>query len=97
MQEERLPITHGEHAGDVPVYQCVVYLTPATSKVHARVANLHDLTCDGANEREALRTIVGAFKKRLVEYASRNEPIPWIEPPEPIQQGEVQRLIPVHL
>lgn len=106
MQEEQksdpskldsLPVTHGEHLGDVPVFQCVVYLANVDNQVHARVANLNDLTCVAANEREALRSIVGAFKKRLVEHTSNDEPIPWIEPPEKIADGEVQRLIPVHL
>lgn len=83
---------------DVPVFSCVVYVAKnASGGVHARVANLAELACDAASEREALSKLVPAFKQRMAELTASNTPIPWIEPPSPKADDEQVRLIPVHL
>ena len=83
---------------DVPVFSCIVYVSPAAGGgVRARVANLAGLESSAASEREALAKIVRAFKERVGELLRGNSPIPWIEPPSPASPGEQQRFIPVHL
>jgi hypothetical protein len=93
-----LPITDAPKSPDVPVFSCIVYVSPqAGGGVHVRVANLPGLECDAANEREALRTIVANFKQRLKDLLQSKTTIPWIEPPSAAQPGEQKRFIPVHL
>ena len=83
---------------EIPVFDCIVYVSPDTDVgVRARVANLPGLECAAANEREALRKLVAAFKQRVSELTESETPIPWIEPPAPAEPEEMQRLIPVHL
>jgi hypothetical protein len=83
---------------DIPVFNCIVYVSPeAGGGVRARVANLPELECTAATEREALGKIVPAFKERVGELMHRETPIPWIEPPSLPEPGEQKRFIPVHL
>lgn len=69
----------------------------ASGAFHVRVANLADLECDAASEREAFSNLVPEFKRRIAELSANNTPIPWIEPPLPKADDEQVRLIPVHL
>lgn len=90
--------SHPLQSVDVPVFNCIVYVSPDPSgKVHARVANLPELECTAANERDALRQIVSAFKKRVGELLHNNTPVPWITPPVPAESNEASRHIAVHL
>ena len=50
-----------------------------------------------ATERAALSKIVPAFKQRVTQFLSKDEPIPWIDPPLPRNDYEQERLLPVHL
>ena len=61
------------------------------------LGNLPGFECAAASEREALATIIPPFKKRVGELMQSGNPIPWIEPPNPVKPGERQRFIPVHL
>ena len=70
----------------VPVFNCVVYLaTRPDGRVHARIANLAGLECDGQSERAVLQSIVAAFKRRLVELQATQTQISWITPPLPAE------------
>ena len=83
---------------DVPVFNCIVYVSnEAGGGVQARVANLSGIASTGTSEREALSKTVAAFKQRMVELTQSQTPIPWIEPPSPIDSHERKRLIAVHL
>jgi hypothetical protein len=82
---------------DVPVFNCVVYLSRGGGCVKARVANLAGFEAAAPSEREALAKIVPAFKQRVVELTKAGTPIPWIDPPEPAAEGEQTRYVPVHL
>lgn len=82
---------------DVPVFNCVVYLSRDAGGVRARVANLAGLESTASNEREALGKIVPAFRQRVAELMRAGTPIPWIDPPEPAAEGEQTRFVPVHL
>jgi hypothetical protein len=83
---------------DVPIFNCIVYISVnPNGGVRARVANLSDLECTASTEREALGKIVPAFKQRISELLQNHVPIAWIDPPSPIQSGEQQRFIGVHL
>lgn len=82
---------------DVPVYNCIVYVSSSDDGYRARVANLADLECRGGSEREVLSKLVPAFKQRVEALSREGVDIPWIEPPSPIADGEQERLIPVHL
>ena len=83
---------------DVPVFNCIVYILPnSDGGVRARVANLPGLECTAASERDALSTIVPAFKQRVGELIRSETPIPWIEPPRPAESEEETRRVPVHL
>ena len=89
---------HQPKPADVPVFNCIVYVsTDSGGGVRARVANLPELDCTAANEREALMKIVPAFKKCVSQWTEDKTPIPWIEPPSPAESGEEIRYIPVHL
>ena len=83
---------------DVPVFNCIVYVSPAAGGgVRARFANLPGLEVTAASEREALGKIVPAFKRRIVELMQSKTQIPWIDPPAAAEAGEQTRFIPVHL
>ena len=82
---------------DVPVFNCIVYVSHGASGVRARVANLGGLNCAAATEREALSKIVGTFKDTVKKLVQSESPIPWIDPPTAIEVGEQERLIPIHL
>ena len=83
---------------EVPVFNCLVYVASRQQGgVRARVANLPDLQCEAASEREALAKLVPAFKKRVGDLTSSGTDIPWIDPPMPVVDGEQTRFIPVHL
>jgi len=82
----------------VPVFNCLVYVSRDPSgNVRARVVNLAGLECTAGSEREALGRLVPAFKQRVGELMQTQTAIPWIEPPPPVEPGEQQRFIPVHL
>ena len=84
-------------SADVPVFNCMVYVSSGPGGVRARMANLTGLECTAAGEREALGKIVSAFKLHATELVRMGTPIPWIDPPlEPVS-GEETRYIPVHL
>jgi len=82
---------------EIPVFNCIVYVSPDAGGVRARVANLSGLECTAASEREALGKIVAAFKQRVAGLMLSKMPIPWIEPPTQAEPGERIRFIPVHL
>lgn len=97
-----LPIT-GAKPVNVPAFTCIVYVSSAVDSgqadagVTARVANLGDIQFTAPTERDALSKIVPAFKERVTQHLSKNEPIPWIEPASPMESYEQERLLPVHL
>jgi hypothetical protein len=97
-QEVDLKVDAHSKPADVPVFNCIVYVSPqAGGGVRARVANLAGLECTAASEREALGKIVPAFKRLVGEQMQSATPIPWIDPPAPAEAGEQTRFIPVHL
>ena len=95
---ERLPVSDHGKPGDVPVFSCIVHVSPTPAGgVCVRVANLAGLQCTAASEREALAKIVPAFKQRVAALIRSEASIPWIEPPTPAESDEQTRFIPVHL
>jgi hypothetical protein len=89
---------NGDQPAGVPVFTCLVYLSPdPAGGVRARVANLAGLECSAASEREALGKLIPAFKERVSELLRSESPIPWLEPTPPAQPGEQVRFIPAHL
>lgn len=92
-----LPIT-GDAGLPVPVYDCHVILSAADDEgtISARVSTLPEITAQGRSERHVLQVIVKDFKAALIRYRHSGEPIPW-QPRAPLQPGETQRWIPVHL
>ena len=82
----------------VPVFNCIAYVQANESgQCSARVANLEGLQATAHNQREAIATIVAAFKERVSGLHSAGEPIPWIEPPAEKTDSETELFIPVHL
>ena len=57
-QEDFHELTPQVIPSDVPVFTCVVHVSPGESGVQARVANLAGLQVEAATEREALAKIV---------------------------------------
>ncbi|HWC90499.1 MAG TPA: hypothetical protein VG433_12615 [Pirellulales bacterium] len=82
---------------DIPVFSCIVYVSRVDGGVRARVANLPDLACTAASEREALAKVVAAFKQCVGELLRSATAIPWVEPPAAAEAGEQRRLLAVHL
>ena len=91
----KLDITNADPP--VPAFTCLVYIANVDGKIAARVANLEGIEASGSSERDVLGKIVPAFKQRVAELISEGEEIPWIDPPEPLNDGEQKRLVPVHL
>ena len=81
----------------VPVFSCVVYVSPTSGGVRARCANLAGLEFTAASERTALGQLIPAFKKQVGQLHAAGEPIPWIDPPAKPEPGEQTRYVPVHL
>jgi len=92
-----LEVNSSPPAGDVPVFNCLVYVMATETGVRARVANLAGFEITAASERTALQKIVPVFKSRVAEIMQSGEPVPWLDPPLAIAPGEQQRFIPVHL
>jgi hypothetical protein len=84
---------------NAPVFNCVVNVSPADEEgmITATVANLAGIVARGKSEREALAQIVAAFKQTVATQHAAGAPISWIDPPTPVEPGQVQRLIAVHL
>jgi hypothetical protein len=84
---------------DVPVFNCHVYVSrpDAAGQVTARLASLPEFVAVGQSERDALRSLVQAFKLAAAGYVARGEQIPWRPEPLPIESGEQPRWVPVHL
>jgi hypothetical protein len=85
--------------GPVPVFNCVLNVGPGESagQFVAQGANLRAVRCVGKTEREALAGAVAAFKALVSEAHTSGVQLPWIDPPEAPQPGQVQRLVAVHL
>jgi predicted RNase H-like HicB family nuclease len=83
----------------VPVFDCHVLLSgpDETGRYTARAANLDGVTGAGGSQRQALLSVVTAFKAVVGDLYRNGEPIPWKEPPDTPAAGEVERWIPVHL
>lgn len=89
---------HGVPLGPVPVFNCIVNLSPAEQGgVNAVVANLPELAITAVSEREALQRIVAEFKRIVGLRHAAGDPIGWQDPPQPLPPGGQQRLIAVHL
>lgn len=94
----RLDIDSQSQPVNVPAFTCVVYVSQNDAgEIYARVGNLSEIECHAATERAALSKIVPAFKQRVTQFLSKDEPIPWIDPPLPRTDDEQERLLPVHL
>jgi len=87
------------HSPDVPVYNCVVIVSPrdAAGQVRARCATVAGIDASGQSEREALAQVVAAFKATITRHLAAELPIPWVDPPAQPGPGEQQRFIAVHL
>jgi hypothetical protein len=85
--------------GPVPVFNCVLNVGPgeAPGQFVAQGANLRAIRAVGRTEREALSQAVAAFKTLVAEAHTSGTPLPWIDPPDPPQPGQSQRLVAVHL
>ena len=84
---------------EVPVYNCIVNIAPATSdgSVIARAANIAGMEGRGRNEREAIAQVVSTFKMMLKALHAAGEPIPWLPAPTKPLPNEKQLYIAVHL
>jgi hypothetical protein len=91
----KLPIDAGNP--DVPAFGCIVYVKSIENGAAARVANLAGIMVRASTERDCLAQIVPQFKQRVKEYLESDQPIPWVDPPAPIEAGEQKRFLPVHL
>lgn len=103
MASESLPqltdSTCGSGLTSVPVFNCVAILSPIPggTKLAGRIANLAGISGEGNTERDVLIQLTKRFKAAVQEYSQKQQPIPWIDPPETPGSGEMQRFIPVHL
>ena len=83
---------------NIPVFNCIVLVQRDSSgTVTGRVANLPDLVCTAATERDLLAKVVKEFKHRLKQLTDEGVAIPWVEPPTLKETNEQTRMIPVHL
>ena len=103
-EEAGKPPVHGvgqgsAPAGSVPVFNCHAYVSrlDAEGWITARSANLPEIVVRGKTEREALATLVAAFKAAISRYHAAGQAIPWAESPAKPAAGEQERWIAVHL
>ena len=105
-KKPELPIDHDSSDGplvegppvEVPSFGCIVYVKRNTeNRVVARVANLAGIEIEAASEREALTKIVPQFKQAIQSHLQSGTAIAWIDPPNPIADGEQKRFLPMHL
>ena len=94
---ESLRVSEHSAPVGVPVFTCVIHVLDRAGGVTARVANLPDLNCEAATERDALSQLVTRFKQSIRGMAEEKAEIPWIEPPLAAADEERTRWIPVHL
>ncbi len=85
--------------GDVPVFNCIVYVSPRDTEgmIVARAAELAGMEGRGKSEREALALVVAQFKNFVSRRYAAGDVIEWLSPPLSPEPGDVQRLIAVHL
>ena len=93
------PSAFSSPPANVPVYNCHVLLAPRDAEgwIVARLSALPEVTARGRSEREALASIVSAFKTAIVRYTASGGTIPWAARPLEPQPGDQQRWIAVHL
>lgn len=93
----KLEVSSASAPVNVPVFNCVIYLSHQDGRVSARVANLDGIELVGSDERDALTRIAAAFKERVKVALENKSELCWIDPvPEP-NAGEQRRFMPVHL
>jgi len=99
MTVHQTELAHGKPLEPVPVFNCVVHVSPpsADGTVVARVVNLAGIEGRGRSEREALAQVVAAFKAAVASYHTKGETIPFLAQPAKPVPGETERLIAVHL
>ncbi|MCA8999415.1 MAG: hypothetical protein KDA80_20640 [Planctomycetaceae bacterium] len=92
-----LPISDTNSCG-VPVFDCHVIVSgPDDAGVlHGRVSNLPEIQASARDERHLLQILVKAFKATLIRAQAEGKTISWSER-SPLEPGERQRWIPVHL
>ena len=87
---------HGQE--EVPTYGCLVHISRLSDgRLKGHVANLTGIQHIAPTERELLQEIVSTFKEVVGEHLKDEIPIPWIEPPIPLDSNETKRFIPIHL
>lgn len=94
-ESETLPIQ--AESGNVPAFQCIVYLRDEDATVRGRVANLAGIECQGTDQRAVLGQIVASFKAAVAACLQDGNSPAWIDPPEPKRDDERKVFLPVHL
>lgn len=84
---------------DVPVFNCLVAVSPRNGEglIVARAIQVDGITVTAKTEPEALKGVVAAFKKLAAECTAGGNEIPWRKESHPLQPGDQQRFIAVHL
>ena len=82
---------------EVPVFNVVIYVSQQDGKVLARVANLPNMEFTASSEPMALKQTITHVKQQLAKWHGAGEVIPWIDPVPAANEGEQERLVPVHL
>ena len=100
MPEEKNPLpemTPISSPISVPVFNIVIHVSQQDGKTLAVVANLPDLRFGASSEPLALKQAITEVKRRLGQWHTSGETIPWIDPVPALQAGQQERLVPVHL
>ena len=89
----------GSGSANVPVYNCHACLSPPDAEgwITARSSNLPEVIVRGRTEREALSGLVASFKAAVAKYTAAGQAIPFADSPAPVEPGEQERWIAVHL
>lgn len=85
--------------GGVPVYNCHARLSAPDAEgwITTLSCNLPEIQSRGKTQREALATLVAAFKTAITRYRIPGEPIFWSEDSGEPEPGEQKGWIAVHL
>lgn len=83
----------------IPVFNCRVLVSPkdSTGMVLARAAEVAGIEARAPSEREALQTVVKAFKALVKQHHESGTPLPWLAESLARQAGDQERFIAVHL
>lgn len=88
----------GDSKPSVPVFTCLVYIRKnEDGTLTGRVANFEGIEASGTSERFVLGSVTREFKSRILKMVELGQDISLNDSPDPPNENELVRSIPMHL